>query len=83
MENQASNFSTSDIRIASYLLSKSISLVGVDRHASRKVIFIFEKSNQTSQLIQDYLSDKATTNPRLLFESFANLKSVIFKEIGI
>lgn len=83
MENQVSNFSTSDIKIASYLLSKSISLVGVDRPTSRKVVFIFEKSNQTGQLIQDYLSDKAVVNPRLLFESFANLKSVIFKEIGI
>lgn len=82
MENQLNNFSTSDIKIGSYLLSKGISLIGVDRHA-QKVIFIFEKSNHTSQLIQDYLSDKATVNPRVLFESFTNLKSVIFKEIEI
>lgn len=83
MENQTDNFSTSDIKIASYLLSKSISLIGVERPQVRKVIFVFEKSSKTIQLIQDYLSDKATVNPRALFESFSNLKSVIFKEIEI
>ena len=83
MENKTDNFSTSDIKIASYLLSKSISLIGVERPQVKKVIFVFEKSDQIAQLIQDYLSDKATVNPRVLFESFSNLKSVIFKEIGI
>ncbi len=80
MENKIANFSTSDIKIASYLLSKSISLIGVERPQVRKVIFVFEKSNLITQLIQDYLSDRATVNPRVLFESFSNLKSVIFKE---
>ncbi|MBI2600488.1 hypothetical protein HYW42_00895 [Candidatus Daviesbacteria bacterium] len=83
MENQTDNFSTSDIKIASYLLSKGISLIGVERPQVRKVIFVFEKSNLITQLIQDYLSDKAIVNPRVLFESFANLKSIIFREIGI
>lgn len=84
MENQTDkNFFTSDIRIASYLLSKGISLVGTERSNHRKVVFVFEKSNDTSVLIRDYLSDKANVNPRLLFESFDNLKSVIFREIEI
>jgi len=83
MENETSDFSTSDIKVASFLLSKNISLIGVDRSNDRKVIFVFERSSQTNQLIQDFMSDRATVNPRVLFESFANLKSVIFKEIGI
>jgi hypothetical protein len=84
MENKPDSLSISDIHIASFLLSKSVSLIGVDRpNTSRKVFFIFEKSDKTNQLIQDYLSDVATVNPKLLFQSFANLKSVIFKEIGI
>ncbi|HUD09879.1 MAG TPA: DUF5659 domain-containing protein [Patescibacteria group bacterium] len=83
MENQINNFSTSDIKIASYLLSKGISLIGVERPQVKKVIFVFENSNRITHLIQDYLSDKASVNPRVLFESFSNLKSVIFKEIGI
>lgn len=83
MENQTSNYSSSDIRIASYLLSKGISLNGVDRsQGNRKVVFIFDHSDRIKQLIQDYFMDKATVNPRVLFESFDNLKSVIFKEIG-
>lgn len=82
MENQQNNFSTSDIKIASYLLSKGLSFTGVDRSSCKKVVFIFEKSDKTSQLISDYLSDKAIVNPRVLFECFANLKSVIFKEIN-
>lgn len=81
MENQINNFSTSDIKIASYLLSKGVSLIGVERPQVKKVIFVFEKSTQIAQLIQDYFSDRAVVSPRLLFQSFDNLKSIIFKEI--
>ncbi len=87
MENQQSNYATPDIKIASYLLSKGIPLVGVDRPQTNKgkVIFLFEQSStdKIKQLIQDYFLDRAICNPRLLFESFDNLKSVIFQEIGI
>ncbi len=83
MQNQTNNYSTSDIKIAAYLLSKNHSLIGVDRPQTSKVIFIFEQSDKIKQLIQDYFLDKASVNPRVLFECFSNLKSVIFKEIGI
>lgn len=83
MKNQINNYSTSDIKIGAYLLCKGVSLIGVDRPNPRKIFFIFEKTDKTHLLIQDYLSDKAVVNPRLLFESFSNLKSVIFKEIDI
>ena len=83
MKNQINNYLTSDIKIASYLLSKNIPLIGVDRPKSDKVTFVFEQSNRIKQFIQDYFLDKASVNPRLLFESYGNLKSIIFKEIGI
>lgn len=82
MDNKIDNFSTSDIKIASYLLSKNISLIGVDRE-TQKVIFVFDKSDKTLKSIKDYLTDKAVCNPRVLFESFGHLKSIIFKEIEI
>lgn len=82
MENKIDNFSTSDIKIASYLLSKNIPLIGVDRE-TQKVIFVFDKSDKTLKSIKDYLTDKAVCNPRVLFESFGHLKSIIFKEIEI
>lgn len=84
MENQASNnYFTSDIQIASYLMSKGISFLGVDRPPeAKKAIFVFEQvGDKINKLIQDYFSDKATVNPRVLFASFSNLKSVIFREI--
>lgn len=84
MENQKNKgFFTSDIKIASFLLSKGVSLCETERHNSRKVIFIFERSDKTTSLIKDYLTDKAIVNPRLLFESFENLKSIIFEEIKL
>lgn len=83
MDNKIDNFSTSDIKIASYLLSKNISLIGVDRQTNQKVFFVFDKSDKTLKSIKDYLTDKAVCNPRVLFESFGHLKSVIFKEIEI
>lgn len=82
MENKI-NYLSSDIKIASYLLSKGISLIGVDRPHAKKVIFIFEDSDKIKQLIQDYFSDKASVSPRLLFQSFDNLKSIIFGEVTI
>lgn len=82
MENPTSNYSTSDIQIASYLMSKGISFTGADRPPQgKKVIFVFEQSDKIKQLMQDYFSDKAVVNPRVLFQSFSNLKSVIFREI--
>lgn len=84
MENQTNNdYSTSDLRIASYLMSKGISFLGVDRPPeTRKAIFVFEQSgDKITKLIQEYFLDKAIVNPRLLFASFDNLKSVIFREI--
>lgn len=83
MENQKNNYYTSDIKIASFLLSKGISLIGVERPNLNKVVFIFEKEQQVLSYVQDYLSDKAIVNPRVLFESFNNLKRVIYKEIQI
>lgn len=81
MEKQT-EFSTSDIKVASFLLSQGISLIGVDR-TNKKVAFVFEKSERITKLIQSYLADKATVNPRLLFASFDHLKSVIYGEIEI
>lgn len=85
MINQTLNYATPDIKIASFLLSQKISLIGVERPQTNrgKVIFLFEQSDRIKTLIQDYFLDKAVCNPRLLFESFDNLKSVIFQEIVI
>ncbi|OGK41514.1 hypothetical protein A2954_00740 [Candidatus Roizmanbacteria bacterium RIFCSPLOWO2_01_FULL_37_12] len=81
MENKTINFSTSDIKVASFILSKSVSLIGTERPQKRKVVFLFERTPELLQLISDYLTNKALVNPRLLFESFDNLKRIIFKEI--
>jgi hypothetical protein len=85
MENQQNNYATPSIKIASFLLSNKISLKGVERPETNngKVIFIFEPSGKIKSLIQDYFLDRATCSPKLLFENYDNLKSVIFREIDI
>lgn len=83
MQQLTNNFLTSDIKIASYLLSKNVSLLGADRSNNKKIVFIFAKDQDISSIVQDYWANKAIVNPKALFESMDYLKGIIYGDYEI
>ena len=55
-------YRTSDIYIASYLLSKGLELEGLDRRNPRRIDFIFQDKPGRSELVKQFLCGSATGN---------------------
>lgn len=66
---------TSDTTLAVYLQYMKHSLVGFkdDPHDFQRKIFIFVKTEETDEIIKDFLAGKATAEPRYLLHCSKNL----------
>ncbi|MFA6446314.1 MAG: DUF5659 domain-containing protein [Candidatus Paceibacterota bacterium] len=83
MENQTKTLDTSDIRTSCFLLSSGIKILKVIKSNPQKVVFCFPNNPEIKKLLDDYWNDKATTNPRLLFECLDHLKDLIHRDYEI
>ena len=83
MQQPNNRLTTSDLKTASFLISKKVPLLKVDKSRPRKVNFIFERTPLVNKLLDLYWKGKAETNVRLLFESLDQLKDAIFRDYDI
>ena len=75
-----STFSTDNFQLASYLMAESTKLISLDKSNSKRVIFIFEESEQRQKLTQQFLSYQAKVEPHKFFSAQKDLKQMIYQK---
>ncbi len=71
-------YDTSDMALAAALLCGGCKLEALDRSNSRRVLFVFERTGDLEEMLDDYWQDSAVVNPRTYFDSIRMLKSRLY-----
>lgn len=71
-------FNTSDLGLASALVSAGIRLSDLDKSNPRRVEFIFEGTDEVLQLVDDYWANNLRVSPLTYFNSMKMLKNRIY-----
>ncbi len=77
--NKALTFATDNFQLACYLISEAIPLLSLDKANPRRVLFVFEESEQRKMLTQKYLSYKAETEVHRIFSAQKDLKQLLYQ----
>jgi len=72
-------FSTDNFQLAAYLASESVKLLSLDKTNPRRVIFVFEESDQRKSLTQKFLAYEALVEPHRYFSAQKDLKQMIYQ----
>lgn len=70
-------FITKDIYFTTVLHTLGFELLRID-NIGNKAIFYFKDSPKLRETYRGYLNDKLKVNPRKLFESWKNIKSLLY-----
>lgn len=79
MQNKET-FPTDNFQLACYLASESVPLRSLDKSNPRRVLFIFEESEQREALTQKFLAYKALVEPHRFFSAQKDLKQMIYQD---
>lgn len=84
-KTQADLFTTSDLKLSAFLrLMSSRSFVGINKSDTRRVLFVFQRTSEITQLVEDYLQGKVFELSPL---NFANLidqnKQLVFGDFEL
>ncbi len=79
MEKQDNTFSTDNFQLSAYLLVESCMLLKVNNLNPRRVIFIFEESQQRKEFTQQFISYQALVEPHRYFSAQKDLKQLIYQ----
>ena len=81
MKQQTPNntFTTDNFQLACYLASESVSLLSLDKTNPKRVIFVFEESEQRKTLTKQFLSYKAKIEPHRFFSAQKDIKQMIYQ----
>ena len=71
------DFRTADIQISAVLLHKNFRFLGLDRSDSRRVVFVFEESEELQQTLQQYWQDKLLCSAQSLLADFKKAKHIL------
>ena len=77
--NKPLTFATDNFQLACYLISEAIPLLSLDKANPRRVLFLFEESEQRRILTQKYLSYKAETEVHRIFSATKDLKQLLYQ----
>ena len=81
MNTQQNNkiFQSDNFQLACYLASESVPLLSLDKTNPKRVVFVFEESEQRKILTQQFLTYKAKVEPHRFFSAQKDLKQMIYK----
>ncbi len=77
--NIKDTFRTDSFYLAIYLLAESCKLVSLDKSNPKRIVFIFEESDQRKETTERFLSYQATVEPHRLFSAQKDLKQLIYQ----
>ena len=78
-QNNKQIFQSDNFQLACYLASESVPLLSLDRTNTKRVIFVFEESEQRKVLTQQFLSYKAKVEPHRFFSAQKDIKQMIYQ----
>lgn len=78
-QNNNNTFSTDSFQLASFLLSESCKLISLDKSNPRRIIFIFEESENRKEITQKFLAFEAVSEPHRLASAQKDLKQLIYQ----
>jgi hypothetical protein len=73
---QETNYKTSDLYLAAFLKLKGFKM-SVEKNKN-KAIFIFEKTDELTVLVNNYLNEGGSCEPLLYTNSIKNLKNLLY-----
>ncbi|OGM02661.1 hypothetical protein A2115_03510 [Candidatus Woesebacteria bacterium GWA1_41_8] len=81
MNTQQNNkiFQSDNFQLACYLASESVPLLSLDKTNPKRVVFVFEESEQRKILTQQFLTYKAKVEPHRFFSAQKDLKQMIYQ----
>ncbi len=71
-------FSTSDLGLATVLVTLNYELLELDRSNPKKIKFVFKEEENTEKVVNDYFNDRIKLPALTLFNNQKNLKSRIY-----
>jgi hypothetical protein len=73
-------FKSSDLSLIAALQLYGYQVVAMDRSNSEKVVFVIERDEKLSELIQAFWSRSLRVEPLAYFESLKNIKARIYQQ---
>lgn len=77
-DNSNQSFSSHDIGLVAFLLSKKFELIGLDKTFKNKVLFNLKNSEGIEKAINSYWNFKSTVDAQTYFNQLKRLKNQIF-----
>ncbi len=71
-------FSTSDLGLATVLVTLNYELLELNRSNPKKIKFVFKGGENTEKVVNDYFNDRIKLPALTLFNNQKNLKSRIY-----
>jgi len=72
-------FQSDNFQLACYLLAESVKLLSLDKANPRRVLFVFEESEQRKALTHKFLAYEALVEPHRFFSAQKDLKQLIYQ----
>lgn len=79
-KDKQDNYFTFDLGAAASLVTVGFELVALDKSNSRKVQFVFHRTDGIEKVVDDYWADRLETKARALFDNIKMLKNRIYSE---
>jgi len=73
---QTLRYTTSDMYLAAYLKLKGLKM-SVEKNKN-KAIFVFDKTEELTQYVNEYLNESGSCEPLLYTNSIKNLKNLLY-----
>ena len=70
-------YKTSDLALAT-TLSLHFPIITIDRSNSRKVLFIFDRTQELDQLVEQFWQSKISVEPQTFTNQIKNIKTRIY-----
>ena len=77
-DENGDTFSTSDFYIACYALTRGAKISHLDRTDPRRVVFVFEDTENGESVVRDFLYRKALVEPQDFVEKIKVLKQLLY-----
>lgn len=82
MIREYNTFSTADLGIATFLLTKGHELKDATLQGPKRLIFHFEQQADTETQIPQYLNGTGEASAKKLFENYRALRALAFSKTG-
>lgn len=76
--NKHEYFKTNDLCLASFLLAKNISFVGLNKDSAGKADFVFRNNKDCKDLVGKFSSLDAVVEPMAFFSAQKRLKHLLY-----